>query len=282
MTGAALLFALLATQVAEAPPPAANARVLLMDLTTTTVEPSFARATSGVLASTLSRYEQLDVISNEDVRRAIALEGEKQTMGCESDASCLAEVAQAMGAELALFGDVEKIEERYVLNLNLLDVTAVKSQGRVTVKGRTFDELSAAATTGIRELLTPTYTARGWTLPPAEAPAAQTSSLPLWLLAGGGGAAVTGAVLTVVGLVPWALYADAHGRALAAESAARGAERDAALAALDDARAAHSDAANAASMWSWGLPLAIVGGVVLTGGLVAVATGGALMALEGE
>lgn len=283
MTGAVLLLSLLAAQVEESEPPP-TASVLLMDLSTTTVEAPFARSIGGVLASSLSRYEQLDVLSNEDVRRAIALEGEKQSVGCESDASCLAEVAQAMGAELALFGDVEKIEGRYVLNLNLLDVTAVKSQGRVSVQGRNFDELSAAASAGLRELLAPTSPARGWSLPVEDdaGPAPPASTLPLWLLGGGGVAAVAGALATVVGVVPWALYADARGRALDAEGDAKGATVDGASSALADARRAHADAARAAAMWTWGLPLAVTGGVVLAGGLVAAATGGALLALEAE
>ncbi len=283
MSGALLLLSLLAAQ-AEASEPPPKARVLLMDLASTTVQPSFARSMSGVLASTLSRYERLDVLSNEDVRRAIALEGEKQAVGCQADASCLAEIAQAMGAELALFGDVEKIEGRYVLNLNLLDVTAVKSQGRVTVQGGTFDELSDAAATGLRELLAPTYAARGWTLPAAGAvaPPAPASSLPLWLLGAGGVAAVTGAAVALVGIVPWGLYADARGRALAAAQDAQGADKSTALAALADAKKAQADAAGAAAMWSWGLPLAVIGGVVLVGGLAAAAAGGALLALEGE
>lgn len=51
-------------------------------------------------------------------------------MGC-GDSSCLAEIAGAMGAEFVVFGDVGKLGETFVINLNLFDNNAVRpSVGR--------------------------------------------------------------------------------------------------------------------------------------------------------
>src|SRR5690606_20780212 len=53
---------------------------------------SLATLTSLVTIA-LSESGRFEVVSSSDVREVIALEAQRQAMGCESDASCLAEVA---------------------------------------------------------------------------------------------------------------------------------------------------------------------------------------------
>ncbi len=266
-----------APPAAAAPSTSSKARVFVLDLQTSSVEPAVVSALTGALVEDLARYTELVVLSKEDVRRAIALEADKQTMGCAEE-SCLAEAAAAMGAELALFGEVQRVEGAYVAQLNLLDVASVESRARVSVRGGTFDELTRAVPGQLRALMTSTYAARGWTLP--EAPAsAGPSALPYVVAGVSGAAAVAGLVVAGLGTLPFFWYEDARGRIAVDADASQTADRSAAL---TDAIAARKDADAAAGAWgTWGIGLVVTGAVVAVAGLAGVA-GGVAWALAGD
>lgn len=86
---------------------------------------------TSVVTVALGRHENLDVISSADVRRALELEGDKRSLGCDEQTSCLAEIAGAMGARLVVFGQVGDLEGELVLTLNLYDSQAASAVGRV-------------------------------------------------------------------------------------------------------------------------------------------------------
>lgn len=266
------LVLLAALAVAEPSSPAASpakVRVFVLDLKTSSVEPAVVSAVTGALVEDLARYQDLTVLSKEDVRRAISLEAEKQTMGCADDTSCLAEAAAAMGAELALFGEIQRVEGAYVAQLNLLDVASVESRGRVSIRGATFEELTRAVPNQMRILMTSTYDSRGWTLPAATV--AEPSPLPYVVAGAAGGAAALGLVLAVVGLVPAVQYGDAFDRITAASDPVRSQDRPAALV---EASAARKDGVVAKNAWeTWGLPLVVTGAVLATAGLAGVVGG---------
>lgn len=116
---------------------------------------------SGLLAVMLSEYEAFEVLSDADVRRLVELEGEKQAMGCEADASCLAEIAGAMGARLVVFGEVGKLGSRYLLNLNLHDSRDAKSVGRAALTAPSLDALVEGLPSAVESLVTPFLQAEG-------------------------------------------------------------------------------------------------------------------------
>lgn len=67
------------------------------------VDRSALATLTNLVTIALSESPRFEVVASSDVREVIALEAERQALGCESDTSCLAEVAGAMGA---LFGAV--------------------------------------------------------------------------------------------------------------------------------------------------------------------------------
>ncbi len=105
------------------------------------IDPSLARTVTSVVSAELSTYPDFVVIANSDVRQMMDLEGQRQQAGC-SDASCLAELAGALGARLVVFGTVGKLGTKTTVALNVFDSRDAKSAGRQFVEIQNLDELS--------------------------------------------------------------------------------------------------------------------------------------------
>jgi hypothetical protein len=73
-------------------------------------------------------------------------------MGCD-EASCLAELAGAMGARLVVFGDANKLGTVTILTLSLFDSSKTQSVGRVSVQAATIEELPAKLPPAVRDLV---------------------------------------------------------------------------------------------------------------------------------
>src|SRR5439155_19588473 len=102
------------------PPPApkpSRTKLLVLDLKGNDVDAATTKTIQGVVTTELAGYAELDVISGEDVKQLVQLQAEKSTMGCSDDAGCLAEIADALGAKLVVFGAVGKLSDAFVLNL---------------------------------------------------------------------------------------------------------------------------------------------------------------------
>jgi hypothetical protein len=124
------LVLVIAAQTAVAPTPDTGApsaerstdervKTLVMDLAVEGgADPSVVPTLSGILSAELAAYSALDVMSNADVKRLLELEGQKESVGC-GDASCLAEIAGAMGARLVVFGSLGKLGDKLIVHLNL-------------------------------------------------------------------------------------------------------------------------------------------------------------------
>ncbi len=190
MTRALILFVLLASTAAHA----ANAVVSDKD----------AVVLTELVTTALSKQPQLEVVSSSDLRRQVSLEADRQAGGCDSDAtSCLAEVADAMGAQLVVQGTLGTLDDVIVLNLTLFDSSRGQAVGRVALRDKTLGGLSAQIDDSVHGLLasfTPPAEGRARVLvlditrPTESAPAAESASLPFL-----GG--VTGVSVGVVALV---------------------------------------------------------------------------------
>jgi hypothetical protein len=113
-----------------------------------------ARTLSSLVAIELARDARLDVLSSADLREVVALEGEKQALGCEVDSSsCLAEVAGAMGARFVVIGQLGVLAETLVLTLSLYDSDEGRAPGRVVVKGADAAEIGDGIPAGMTELV---------------------------------------------------------------------------------------------------------------------------------
>lgn len=93
------------------------------------------------LGAELSREPGLHVLTHSDLSRLAALEGEKAAMGCETDASCLAEIASALGARFVVTGRLSQLEERFVLQLTLLDAKSARALQKSTLREKSVTKI---------------------------------------------------------------------------------------------------------------------------------------------
>lgn len=140
VTAAALVLALHSAAQAPASPANDKRRVLVLDLRNDGAKPEHARLVTDNIVVSLSRFQQLEVVSSEDVRRMVQTEGEKQALGCNDD-SCLTEIASAMGAQLVVHGSIGRLENSTVVNLSLYDSKAGRSVGREAIQVQRLDDL---------------------------------------------------------------------------------------------------------------------------------------------
>jgi hypothetical protein len=116
--------------------------ILIMDLQhSEDVKPDVARTLTELVTSEVSSREGVRTLAGADIRNMLELEGEKQAMGCDIDASCLAEVANAMGARFVVFGRVSTLGGLIVLTMNMLDAERSQALARTTVQASSLDKL---------------------------------------------------------------------------------------------------------------------------------------------
>ncbi len=145
-------------------------RTLVMDLKSNGVEQDAVDTISGLIAVILDENDRLEVLSGSDVKQLIALESQKQAMGCADDSSCLADVAGALGAELVVFGAAGKLGTLYNLNINLYDSKQGRSVGRVAVQAGSLEQLPGQLRPALQSLVKKALAARGGgAAPPAVA-----------------------------------------------------------------------------------------------------------------
>jgi hypothetical protein len=237
---------------------------------------------TAILAEQVAKDPTFDVISSTDVRRIIELEGQKQALGCSAD-SCLAEVAGALGARFAIYGNVGRLGSTLNMTVSCFDAQAGRMARRMTFRGASADALASDLEARVHELVESAAAARGDVKngertkvvvldvrvagqseseapappPPAETPTATSEPLPLLGVVGGGVAALGAAGLVLGGVLG---------------AAAGGAYTDAGDAALTQkAAAAKYDEADG---WALGANVAYVaGGVLLVGGVALAVTG---------
>lgn len=293
--------ALVAGSARAAAPPTEGpgpVRLLMLDLEAgPEVEPELVRTIAGLISVEISALRfgppgacptggepacrSFDLVTGQDVRRAVELEASKQALDCDAAASCLAEVAGALGADLVIFGDVGRLGSVLVVNLSLFDSAEVRTPGRAALRARDLEELPDQIAPKLLELLGPTLQERGLGAllgTRAGAPGAAragASALP-WTVAGiGGAAALGGLAAAVTGLLPWM----GHGLARAD---IEGYEQQG-LSALEDAKRRQQDQIAYRDAWgSWGALTAGIGAATLAVGVVVAGAGVAWGLVEEE
>lgn len=164
MRATALFAILLPALLSSAPAAAAETlvgveeapiRVLVLDFKTKDkrIDASLLDTVAGLVAAQLADHPRFDVISGQEVRRLVELEGEKQATGCETDASCLAEIANAMGARLIVMGQLGRLGSLIVLNLSLYDSDEGRTVARAAVKSPDLDSLPDALEPELDEMV---------------------------------------------------------------------------------------------------------------------------------
>lgn len=110
------------------------------------------RLLTSLVATAAAKDPMFDVLTRDDVRNALAVEAEKQSLGC-AESSCLAEIAGAMGARIVVYGSVGRLGQQLVLTLNLFDSEAARSGGRRVAQAVDLDKLAALVEPTTQELL---------------------------------------------------------------------------------------------------------------------------------
>src|SRR5690349_5255837 len=186
---------------AAAPAKAEKVKILVMDIAAAGLDASTVENITGLSAVILADDRRLDVLSGSDVKQMAALEGEKQAMGCTNDASCLAEVAGAMGAGLIVYGNGGKLGTLLNINLNLFDAAQARSVGRVAIQAKSLEELPEKLRPALQQLVASAIGPSDVSSAPPPA-ASGGSMMPMVLIGGGAVGALAGVALVVVGALP--------------------------------------------------------------------------------
>jgi TolB-like protein len=184
--------------------PAGRARVLVLDPTSKVtddpnINPAMLTTLGKLIIVELAKDRRLDVVSAEDLKRLAQLESDRQALGCEGEAACLAELADAMGARYVVFGDVGKIGASVIVTLNLFDSQRATALNRATAPAKDVNELINTLPTKATELVAPLVVGSPDAARPVVAPAApadEGGSVWPYVLIGGGLA------VAALGLVP--------------------------------------------------------------------------------
>lgn len=180
-------------------------RILVLDLRNDGAKPEHARLVTDNIVVGLSRYPALEVLSQEDLRRVVATEGDRQAMGGCADDSCLVELAQAMDAQLVVHGSIGKLEQVTVVNLSLFDSRAGKSVAREMIQVQRLDDLPPRVEETTARLVKPLLGDVGATSAPGAQQSVPAPDVPktnrvlAGSVAGVGACCIAGPLLLLVG-----------------------------------------------------------------------------------
>ena len=178
---------------------------------------------TGAVATAASAAGRVDVVTTQDLRRALDVEAQRQLVGCTSDEGCLAEIADALGANHVLHGSYAELEGEMFVTLQVFDSRTATSGGRVVARATQKSALLEQVNTEVRVLVAALIEREA--VDPA-APALRLLVLdldptpvaapPSWLFAAGITSASIGALALGGGIATDLLVtAPAHARAIA-------------------------------------------------------------------
>lgn len=127
-------------------------RLLVMDLRNDGVTPATQRIVGDALVVELTGTDNLEVLSSEDVRRMADFDASRTEIGCD-EASCLAELANALGAQVVVYGSIGTLGRLIVVTLNVFDSQKARSVGRETIRADTLEELPPLIEASTRRLV---------------------------------------------------------------------------------------------------------------------------------
>src|SRR5262245_55246874 len=100
-------------------------RLLVLDLTSTGISADTAKNLSEIFAASIREAAAgKTVLGQSEISSMLALERQRDLLGCASDVSCLAEIGGALGAGLLAVGSVGRVGSVFVINVKLLDTNA--------------------------------------------------------------------------------------------------------------------------------------------------------------
>lgn len=128
------------TSPSPAPGPEAlrSQRVAVTELGVDGVDARVARVFSSSLVFELRKLERTSVLGLDEIKALLDLESQRQLMGCSGENSCLAEIADALGADVVVLGSVARVGDTHVVSLKSVlqgEVAALGTYNRVVPAG---------------------------------------------------------------------------------------------------------------------------------------------------
>ena len=131
---------------------AGEQRVLVLDLEAVGVPATEAAAATRIITGAASEAPGRVIMSTADLRRLAALEADKYSAGCMDDASCVADLAGALGAEQVLYGALSRLGSTTTVSLSLYTASSGDVQRR-SVDVKDIDDLAPILRAKTAELL---------------------------------------------------------------------------------------------------------------------------------
>ncbi len=162
------MWSLIALTLSAAHP--AQPKIAVMDVVLKAGAPAGAGQilSEAIVAEVRKREPKAQVVSAEEIRSMVQVEGEKQQLGCHNDKelACLAEIGGALGVERVVIGSLGRLGSTYVYSLKLVDVSRAQVLRSASLNLATHedDELLSATSKLVDELFP-----RMVTLEPGEA-----------------------------------------------------------------------------------------------------------------
>jgi hypothetical protein len=123
----AIIASLLTGRSAVAAEPTIE-RLLVLDLASTGIAPEVARNLSEILASAIrDSIPRTTVLGQSEINSLLALEKQRDLLGCTEDVSCLAEMGGALGADHLVVGSAGRVGNAYVVSLKLMNTREAKT-----------------------------------------------------------------------------------------------------------------------------------------------------------
>ncbi len=146
------------TPPAAAPAPPGRVKLIVLEPVGESVDAATIATIASLVSVELARDTRYDVLSAGDVKRMTQFSAEKQDVGCTDD-GCLAELAGALGANLIVYGDVGKLGDVLVVNLNVFDAKKARAESRVSIQVTDPGELPARIPAATKQLIAPVSSA---------------------------------------------------------------------------------------------------------------------------
>lgn len=133
---------------------APRAQVLVLSLEPQRVDPQLAAVLDGLITQRVSDVPSLEVVTSKDLQQLADLESQRMQTGCDT-ASCLAEIAGALGARYVIYGSVGRLGELLVVQLNLFDSEAGKAIARADARADGEAELAEGVPAAVEKIIAP-------------------------------------------------------------------------------------------------------------------------------
>lgn len=208
-----MLFSVLSVVLVAAPAavaePVAAAQILVMELESDkSVEPGIARTLTDLITTHVSQATGFQALSSADLENLVALEGEKQAMGCDTSTACLSDIAGALGARFVVFGRVSTLGDLLVVNLSLIDAERAAPVKRSALQADNLEEVGGRIREAVDPLLDEARGLLGQEGGFTTAVAEDEADVLSWMVFAGAGTAAAGVV--VAGLAGTAAVASGY------------------------------------------------------------------------